>query len=341
MPAPAETPEEAVRQLTTLIDGFKHTALLYLAVRTGIVDALAAEPAPLVQLAAVTGLPDATLARSLRALVALGVCGVKDQMFSLTEAGRLLAQTCDLPLRAALLVDVEQRWPSWQQLPQAVRTGLPVFERIHGLSPWAFRAQHPALSDDFNRWLALETQHKALQIVPALPLNGTETLADIGGGHGGLLRATLDAFPGCSGILFDLPAVVTQAESHAPHPRIQFQAGNFLERVSLNADVFLLKSVLHDWDDAHCKRILTACHDSMHHGQRLLVIERLVDDESNPLEQSLVDLQMLLLHGGRERTRDEYETLLNDCRFKLHRIIKTGSGFFILDCFMLDCEPES
>lgn len=314
-----------------MINGFKHTALVYLAIRSGIVDALASGPLALAPIAAISGMPENSLERALRALVAIKLCHVADGQYGLTELGLLLTSSNDLPLRTGLLVDVEQRWLSWQQLPMAVRTGQPVFEAIHGQSPWAFRAANPALSHDFNHWLALETRQVARQILPQLPLQGTETIADIGGGHGGLLMAILDAFPHCSGALFDLPGVIAQPSHDTHNGRLRRIGGNFLEPLTIQADIFMLKSVLHDWPDADCKRILANCRAAMTAGQKLLVIERFIDDDTNPLEQALLDMQMLLLHGGRERTRAEYETLLQAGGFAITNCVRTPAGFFILE----------
>lgn len=333
MPADLHTEQtDAYRQLESMVNGFKLTALVYLAIRSGIVDTLQQEPRSLQHIATATNMPEQHLERALRALVAIGICDDVELRFSLTDIGQLLLRDNDLPLRSGLLVDVEQRWLSWQQLPLAISTGQPVFKQIHGLSPWAYREANPQLSNDFNHWLALETQRVARQIVPQLPLQGTETIADIGGGHGGLLRAVLDAFPHCSGVLFDLPAVVAQASNGTQAPRIHAIGGNFLNNIAIEADVFMLKSVLHDWADADSKCILANCRASMKVGQKLLIIERFIDDDTNPLEQAILDMQMLLLHGGSERTRAAYETLLNASGFIPVSCMRTPSGFFILEC---------
>jgi hypothetical protein len=191
-------------------------------------------------------------------------------------------------------------------------------------------AAKPAESNIFNQ--AMEDKSRAVipAVLAAYDFASFTTIADIGGGRGHLLQGILDKTPTASGILFDLPHVIREAAAQASN-RLRLQPGDFFADSLPSANAYLLMEVIHDWNDDDSAKILAAIRRASPAGARLLIIEAMVSEDSGPDFSKVLDIIMLAVTGGRERTRSEYDTLLKRAGFRLERVIPTPSQYTIIE----------
>lgn len=327
------TPEAA--RLLDIVSGSWKTQAVYVAARLGIADRLHDSPRSAAELASEIGAHVPSLERLLRALVSVAIVRPRaDDTFELTPTGSLLREEAPDSLRAWVLHWGGTCWPLWGQLLHSVMTGdagrAGAFDRLAS-DPEAARIFHQAMSQ-LTRLLVGE-------FVAAVDWTGTRKIVDVGGGSGELLVAALGACPGAVGILFDEPHAIElgrlSVRAAGLEHRCEFVAGDFFERVPEGADTYLLKSVLHDWNDERAGAILVRCRRAVGPASRLLVVERMVPDAPGGSrdEQDLacMDLHMLLRHGGRERTEAELRALLSGAGFGTIAVRPLGSTLAVIE----------
>jgi SAM-dependent methyltransferase len=320
-----------------LLDGYRHTALLYAAAKLGLADLLAPGPQTSGQLADKLGAHAPTLHRLLRGLVVVGICTeLRDGRFTLTRLGSWLRTGAPGSLHGAAILCGEEYAGAWNALWHSAATGETAFRHAYGLTLWEHRAQHPHLAEHFNAGLGQGTARAAAAILDAYDFSAFQTIADVGGGQGALLAAILRANPASTGILFDLPMVVAGGgaafEAAGVAARCRTVGGSFLEEVPPGADVLVLRSVIHDWDDTHSLIILRNCRRALEPQGKLLLIERMLPTRTEHDPATVwVDLHMLAATGGRERTEAEYRSLLASAGFAIARVVETRSPFWILE----------
>ena len=321
----------------SLIDGYRNTALIYTAVRLDLPDIMGEEASHAEQLAARIGASAPHLARLLDALVLAGVCDRSvDGRYMLTESGLSLRSDSASPHRDLVQIAVEQYWSPWTNLEHSIRTGEPAFEHLHGMGVFEWRRAHPDANDLFNAWLAKETDSVVSAIVEAADFSGVATVVDVGGGNGSLLAALLAQYPHMTGTLFEQAHVVSQARNNLAEKtvsgRVDYCEGSFFTGIPVRADVYLLKSVLHDWTDDKAITILRSCRAAAGDAAKLLLVERLVGEaDGDDTAATMVDIHMMAVTGGRERSRDEYGALLGQSGFALSKVSATSCGFCILE----------
>lgn len=326
--------------LAQLIDGYQTTAVLHAAVQLGLIDRLATGSGDAMTLARDLGANADHLQRLLGVLVAVGVCRDDGEAgFVLTETGQALAAGSSSGLRQRLLLAATHYAPVWGMLAQGVREDTTAFEALHGCTPWQYREQHPETSALFNDWLRSETGRIARLIAPAIDLAGVARVADIGGGTGALLQAVLELHPAIKATLFDQPHVIAQAEaqwrSEDRGPGPATIGGDFMRNIPVQADVHLLKSILHDWDDTDALRILRNCRSAMRQGERLLVIERMLPERpADDPATHLLDVHMMLVTGGRERSLAQFRTLLEKAGFDVVSARPTPCAFTLMEAVL-------
>lgn len=330
-------PVDSVAGLAGLIDGYQTTAVLHAAVQLDLPDRLAGGPGDVGALANAMDVDADRLRRLLGVLAALGVCRKQgEDVFALTEAGQALTSASTSGLRQRLLLAATHYAPVWMHIERGVRNGVTAFDDLHGCTPWQYRQRHPAAGELFNTWLELETGRLAGLIAPALDLAGVAHVADIGGGTGALLNALLELHQGLEVTLFDQPHVVAQAEAHwqaAGRGRTPATVGgDFMNEVPVRADAYILKSILHDWKDPDALRILRNCRRAMPAGARLLLIERVLPERppDDPATHML-DLHMMLVTGGRERSLAQFEALLEGAGLRPGGHRATPSAFTVIE----------
>jgi hypothetical protein len=218
----------------------------------------------------------------------------------------------------------------------SVQTGETAFEFVHGISPWAYRKQHPETGERFNLSLQREMDLSAESIIAAMNLEAVSTIADIGGGTGALFIKILTAYPHLTGTLFDQEHVVAATQQQLERAGLAHHGktlgGDLFTAIPVTADLYILKSVLHDWDDAQCKTILKNCRAAMHPDSKLVLIERLLPEKGGDERVSLLDIRMLLITGGKERSLKEYQRLTHEAGLLLQQTVATESGFVLMEC---------
>ncbi len=333
----SSTEEDLEERLRGEIEAYHAAALAYAAVKLGLPDKMGERPWTAEDLALTLKVSAPHLARFLRGLVTQGICEEgADGTFALGHLGKSLRRDSPSRLGDKVAIVVEQYWLPWADLLHTVRSGEPGFEHVFGTDVWAWRSENFKAGDAFAAYVAGETFAGADPIVAALDLTGVGTVADIGGGHGGLLAAILKAHPDTHGILFDLPETIIGAKkflkAHGVDKRVTLVGGDFLAEIPVEADLYVLKSVLQHWDDAAARAILESCRDAMPAQSRLAIVERLLPERSaNDPAAAMLDLHMMVITGGRVRTRAEFEHLLSQAGLALSRVTPTSSGLIAIE----------
>ena len=304
---------------------------LHVVADLGVADALGETPRTAADPAAAVGAHPGALGRVLRLLAAHGVFAVQGGMVCHTSASRLLRDDHPRSMRAfARMFGLPLNWALFGALGHAVRTGQPAVAEVHPDGFWSYLAQHPEEGRVFNAAMVAKAHGQVAGVIAAYDFAGCGLVGDIGGGSGHLLRAVLDAVPAARGVLFDLPQVTAEAAGVASG-RLTLQAGDFFRDPLPACDTYLLMEVIHDWGDEEAVAILTAVRRAAPQHARVLLIESLVPDNPGPDWSKLLDIHMLVLLGGRQRTRQEYEMLLEQAGFRLQREIDTGAGIAIVE----------
>lgn len=321
-----------LRQITT---GYWGSQALYVAAKLGIADQLVNGPRSCEDLAIVVGAKPEVLYRLLRALASLGIfTEVSDRQFALTPAAELLRSGTAGSLRNLVMMFGEEHYVAWGELLHSIQTGENAFEHHYGAPVFAYYAQHPASADIFNGAMSDMSRPDTAAVLSSYDFQGIRCLVDVGGGHGQLLSQILAAYPDLTGILYDQPAVVAGADSVLADvsDRCEVVGGDFFASVPAGGDAYLLKHIIHDWDDADSLKILANCRQVMQPGDRLLLLEQVVRAGNEPNLAKWLDLNMLVMtQGGRERTQAEFATLLADAGFQLSQIHGTASEVCIIE----------
>jgi hypothetical protein len=327
----AEMTDASPPGLMSLITGFMASRVIQVAAELGIADLLAQAATTSVDLAARAHLHAPSLHRLLRALASLGLVDeVEPGAFALTALGAQLRSGAPGSLRHfAMMSGTERTWRCWSDLLHCVRTGGTAMQHLYGVGSFDYLAAHPEEAAIFNAAMAENTRRIARAVVAAYDFSGFRALVDVGGGNGTLMATILAATPGLDGIVFDLPGGNADAPRELAAAgvaeRCRVIAGDFFRSVPSDADACILKSVIHDWDDERSAAILTNCRKSIAVGGKLLLVERVMPErmDASPSHQgsAMLDLHMLALPGGRERTGAEYGVLFAVTGFVLARIL--------------------
>jgi hypothetical protein len=303
--------------------------------RLGVADRLADGPRHSDDLALeVEAHPDA-LYRLLRACASVGVVAERPgRTFSLTPLGGTLRSDVPGSLRDFVVAQMAPgHWHPRGRLFDAVREGRPQTVAVLGCDIFSFYAQNPDESEPFNRAMGSLSSMVASEVVENFDFSGYATVNDVGGGHGTLLAAVLETHPGLSGVLIDLPHAIAEARAvlagRGLSTRAELVAGDFFDGVPA-ADVYLLKAILHDWDDVRARHILRNCRANAAAGAKALIVEVVIDPGESSIAE-LIDLNMLVMLTGRERCADEYAALLDASAFRLDRVMPTRTPFSILE----------
>jgi O-methyltransferase domain/Dimerisation domain len=317
--------------LRRLVNGYQVTQAIHVAV-LGIADLLAAGPRSSDDLAAATETHSWTLYRLLRALAGVGVFREEENRhFALTDLGACLRSDAPEPVGGwAAFVGEPYQWQAWSALLHSVRTGENAFRHVHGIDSWTFRARHPELSASFDRAMTDLSRQLSAAILAAYDFGRFGHVVDVGGGNGAFLAAILAKHPAMYGVLFDQPHVVSGAApvlaATGVADRCQVIGGSFFDSVPTGGDAYVLKAILHDWEDEPCVGILRTCCQAMADGAALLVVERELGRPNQDPDAKFSDLNMLVGPMGQERTPDEYAALFAEAGFQFLRFIPSAVG---------------
>ncbi len=323
-----------VLHLRRLIGSYRITHAIKAAAELNLADHLGEGPRGAAELAERLRANPQALYRLLRTLVSIGVLSEEDDgRFALTPVGACLRSDAPDGMRAwALCEGAEYYQGAWMNLPHAVQTGETAFEHTHGASFYQYLSQQPEVGHDFSQAMLDYARLIAKAVVAGYDFANVRKVVDIGGSHGHLLQAVLQANPTTSGVLFDRPAVVERAGQRLSGTelagRVELAAGDFFESLPAGGDLYILSRVLMDYDDDRAVRLLQNCRRAAGPGGRVLIVQLLMPERSRgarePLfEAAVSDLNMLVLTGGRERTEGEYRALLGRAGFRLSRVVPT------------------
>ena len=316
--------------LLALINGFQITQAIHVASTLRVADHLSDGARSAGELAALTKSHPDSLYRLLRALAAVGVFREEEgRKFGLTPIGDCLRTDSATPLGAwAEVVGSPYYWQAWGHLQHSVQTGENAFQNLHGVDVWQFRAEHPEDGATFDRAMTQLSRGGAEAVIRAYDFSEFRHIVDVGGGHGLMLAAILRAHPHLRGTLFDQPHVVAGANAVLAErgvvERCDIVGGSFFETVPEGADAYLMRVVIHDWEDDEAIAILKVCRRAMGETAKLLLIERLIAPPNEMPAAKFGDLNMLVLPGGRERTREEFSDLFARSGFELTRVFPAG-----------------
>ncbi len=314
--------------LAELAHGHIAARCLHVVAELGVADALGDRAVPVAELAARCSVDADALERMLRLLAARGVFAKTPHGYEHTDASRLLRSDHPSSLRSYVrMTGMPAMWGAFTDLEHVAREGKPRRDWNALLEYFERHAEESAL---FNRAMVDKSFGVADAVVGVYDFAGVRTIVDVGGGHGHLLRAILESAPSTAGVLFELPHVAVEARRVAS-PRFAVVEGDFFADPLPAADAYLLMEVLHDWSNADVARILAALRRSAPRGARLLVVESLVPEPPERHPAQTIDLVMLAVTGGRERTRAEYERLLGAAGFRFERVLATPTRFSIVE----------
>jgi SAM-dependent methyltransferase len=327
--------------LLHLAGGFHVARALYVAAKLGVADLLADGPKSSAELATATGTHRASLERVLRLLTCAGVFSQDDeQRFGLTPTSMPLQSNAADSLRDVILFQLgEEAHRAWGELVQSVRTGATGFEQAFGAGVWEYRAHHAHYGELFDRAMSAVAATHIEAVLAAYPFAAFRRVVDLGGGIGTFLIALLSAHHAMHGVLFDLPHVAASARQQIANAglarRCEVQTGDLFAGVPPGADAYLLSRVIHDWDDTRARAILQNCRRAMPQGGKLLLLERVLPGapaRSPAARAHLVsDLNMMVMNGGRERSEEEYRTLLAASGLGLVRVTPTTTEVSVLE----------
>jgi hypothetical protein len=322
-------------ELLRLINGFQVSQALHVAALLAVADYLKDGPKSADVLARACDAHPRSLYRLLRALAAIGVFHENDDKeFSLTPVGLCLTSDAVGTRRNwAQYTGGPGNWHAWGNLLHGVKTGEGAYPITHGMDAWSYRQQHLEEQAVFDSAMTGNSLAHARAVLEAYDFKKFSRIVDIGGGQGLLLREVLLACPASHGVLFDQPQVVestTLTTTPGLENRVVTVPGSFFDAIPTGCDAYVMKFILHDWDDDKATEILRSCSRSMSPTATLVVIERVIGPPNQIPEAKFSDLNMLVTHGALERTREEFVELFAKGGFRLDRVIPTRSPLSVI-----------
>lgn len=331
-PDPTLSPPLALFRIVTGLWAAQATAAF---ARLGVADQLEGGPRTAADLAQTLDLDPRALHRLLRALVQVGVVTAEEGgRFALTPVGDLLREDALFSMRATLLSETDTPHASgWSKLDEAVRTGRAWTDPEGGADVWRYYRAFPEAGRQFARSMTGLSWFETMGILAAISFADARTIVDVGGSEGTFLAAVLGAAPSARGVLFDLPEVIAAAPALPSdiEARVERRSGSFFDAVPSGGDVYLLKHILHDWPDDACVRILRDIRRAMAPNARVVVAEMLIDPNDPTSAAPLLDLNMLAVAGGQERTEKEYAALFERAGLRLVSVTRTTSPVSVLE----------
>ena len=340
--AGSDDPErlQTTPRLMALIHSGSLSQAVGVAAELRIADLLAGGPKDVLELARATATNAGSLRRLLRALAGLGLCIENDSdSFALSPMGSLLRTDAPGSLRSWIVWSCKYQWPVWGNLLHSVKTGESARTLATGTEGFEHLERDPQAAAVFNEAMVEMTGLVANAVVRAYDFGQAQRIVDVGGGFGALLAAVLNANPGVRGVVFDRPHAIEGARTHLENSglaqRCDFTSGDFFKSVPGGADVYLLKSIIPDWDDERSAVILANCRRAISKNGKILLIERIMPSrlgESHTHRATIwSDLSMLIGPGGRERTDVEFHALLEASGLRLARIVSTALDYSVLE----------
>ena len=330
IPVPNPTEVPAALQMPQFITGFWMSRAVFIVAKLGIADLLQSGPKSVEELARATETHAPTLYRVLRAMASIGVVKADgDGRFALTPLSETLVTGVPGSVRWFIISELgQEHYPAWGNLMHSVKTGEIAFDNHFGVDIWEYFAQNPEDAALFNDSMSGMTAAANEAIMSAYDFSSFNKIVDVGGGHGGLITSILQQNPQATGVLYDSRVVIEGAlprlEAAGIADRCEAVAGDFFQEVPAGGDAYVMKWIIHDWDDEKAIRILKNCRSRMKPDGRLIIVDCVVPDNDEPDFSKTFDLNMLVMTGGKERTAAEFQELLAAAGLKLLRVIPTN-----------------
>jgi ubiquinone/menaquinone biosynthesis C-methylase UbiE len=315
--------------LRRMLTGCWLSQSIYVIAKVGAADLLSGGPQSSEDLSKALRVDANALYRIMRTLTSYGLFEEDDKhRFGLTPLGTLLQTGVPGSMRAMAIWNGETAYRAWGAVLHTIETGQPALGHVLGMKLFDYLAQNHETGRIFDEAMTGLSVQVSQAVVANYDFSGVKTIVDVAGGQGVLVAAILQAYPEMGAILFDMPSVIEgsrkQLEAFGIAGRCEVVAGDFFEFIPKGGDCYILSSVIHDWDDEQSLRILRQCRGAMDQGSRLLLVECMIPDSPEPVFSKLLDLQMLVMTGGRERTEPQFKDLLASAKFRLTNIIPTA-----------------
>lgn len=323
-------------KLTEMSYAYVLSRAIHVAATLGIADHLVEGPKSSNELAISVGVEPQPLYRLLRTLASHGIfLEEQDNSFALTPLAQLLVTSNPDSVRLLLMKEDESRWNAYGDLLYSIKTGKPAFDHHYGIGYFDYIAKNQQLSQSFDLGMANLSAKEDAIIANSFDFSTYHSIVDLGGGSGGLLAEILKKNPSSQGVVYELAHLMDRVETFLQiqglSSRGKFANGSFFQSVPGNSDLYILKRILHDWDDPSCIKILKNCQKAMRSKSRLLIIDAVMPEGNIPHESKDFDLFMLALFGGQERTQNEWQRLLDASNLKLTHIWPTTSSLAIIE----------
>ena len=331
--------QQDAQQLLQMANGFIFTAALYPIAKLKIADLLVDGPLPVTELAQKTGSNADALYRVLRLLASVGIFAESPgKAFALTPLSDCLRADAPGSMRdMVIFMGNPFHAKVWSQLSYSIGTGKPAIEHVYGKPAFEVIFGDPEIAYDFNMAMSSFSRQIAPALLEAYDFSGIGTLTDVAGGHGAILCEVLSRYPEMKGILFDIPNVIEEATCHIcslkMDHRCQTVAGDFFEQIPAGADAYYMQHIIHDWADEPALKILANCRRALEGRKngRLIIVDSVVPETSEPHFSKILDLEMLLMPGGRERTEPEWRTLFHQAGFEITRIVPMQAAESVIE----------
>ena len=323
--------------LMQMATGYVISQALYVAAKLKIADLLKDGPRTSTELAQAAGADERFLYRTLRALASLGVFAETEEgSFTLTPTAELLRTDVQGSMHAMVVwMNEPFHWRVYEEMLGAVKTGKLAFEQVFGMGPFPYFVANPEVAKIFDDAMTSFSLITAPAVAAAYDFSSVKKIVDVAGGHGLLISSILKSNPHLEGVLFDMPTVIEGAgrliEEAGVTARCEKVAGDFFESVPGGGDAYIMKHIIHDWDDERALVILRNCHRAMTENGRLLLVEVVLPPGNEPSFGKIMDIEMMLLPGGSERTEAEYRELFAAAGFQLTRVVPTASPASIIE----------
>jgi len=330
----APPPQAIVLQMLT---GMWVSQILSAVAQLGVADLIAAGTRSVEHLAEECSADANGLGRLLRAAATVGlVIETAPSEFALTPLGNTLRANTPGSLRDFVIAETAPgHWLPWGRLADAVKRGGSMTKETLGLDPWDYYAKNDEEGRCFARGMSNLSAIASEAVAHVYDPGNVKRIVDVGGSEGVLLRGILNRAPNARGVLFDRADVIEGARRAVAESgmadRIELVSGDFFGEIPGGGDLYLLKSILHDWPDNKCEEIVKAVHRAAPEGSRLVVVEGILPDTPQPSPVTLMDMNMLVMLGGRERTAGEYTALLKRCGYEVKKVIPTGGMFSVIE----------
>lgn len=330
-------PESPDRQIIQMSTAYWVSSFVYTAAKLGLADHLTKGAKSAAEIAGPMAVHERSLHRFMRSLTCIGLLSEQGNgRFALTPLGETLRTDSPSAARATVLT-MGNPWfaQSMGDLAYSVRTGKTAFEKINGLPVFEYLATRPEDASLFSQTMVGVHGEEPAAVAAAYDFSAFKTVLDVGGANGNLLAAILKHHAAVRGVLLDLPHVVSDApaflKAKGVLDRVKIESGSFFDGVPSGADAYMLSHIIHDWSEEQCLAILSHCRKAMGANGKLLLVEMVLPEGDAPHPGKMLDMVMLAIPGGQERTPGEYDELLRKAGFRMTRVVPTNSAVSVVE----------